>query len=376
VPLPTPACFVCGASTTLLQVPFPCQAMLSDGSLVGEKLLKMSCGDCGAALRWGSRAPDRVRAPFSASYGSGSLLARAESARGKAYAAALLERLGDRRISRVLDVGCGKGDLLQALGARRPALTLVGIEPAGHPSDHPGLRIEQGFVETMPLGQELFDLVVAVNVLEHTADPTIFLEALGKRLAPAGIIAIVCPDARTPNLELLVWDHLQSLTPGAIERVAARAGLSLLRHEPLPEIGDFDLFLLTPGSPGSDAEPPSPELAAARHAYLGTWADLDARLLERTDGAARLCAFGAGETAALLRAYAPRTWGRIESLVVDDPRSAWSLNKPVAENPASALEQADAILLAVHPRTQPRLFERLYPLTRRPPIVWHDLVPR
>ena len=53
------------------------------------------------------------------------------------------------------------------------------------------------------------------------------------------------------------------------------------------------------------------DLWSRRDFYLKAWHDLDQALLNRSQSFPRLVAFGGGQTAALLRAYAPRTWTRL-----------------------------------------------------------------
>jgi len=60
--------------------------------------------------------------------------------------------------------------------------------------------------------------------------------------------------------------------------------------------------------------------------------------------------------AALLRAYAPRIWARLDHLEIDDPPEAWPLDKPVKRYDPDSRREA---LLAVSPRSQPAVARRL-----------------
>ena len=87
-----------------------------------------------------------------------------------------------------------------------------------------------------------------------------------------------------------------------------------------------------------------------------------------------MVAFGGGQTAALLRAYAPHTWERVDLIVLDDTNETWDLGKPIApyRNAVQTLQAAQT-LIATAPRTQKAVAERirkdgLYP------IVWDDLI--
>lgn len=100
---------------------------------------------------------------------------------------------------RALDVGCGAGLLaepLARLGAR-----VTGIDAAPEviavARDHAagqGLAIDYRAGAVEELDGE-FDLVTAMEVIEHVADPAPFLKALGERLAPGGLLILSTPNA-------------------------------------------------------------------------------------------------------------------------------------------------------------------------------------
>ena len=52
-----------------------------------------------------------------------------------------------------------------------------------------------------------FDLITAMEVIEHVADPAAFLEALAKRLAPDGLLILSTPNATG-------WSKLLMITIG------------------------------------------------------------------------------------------------------------------------------------------------------------------
>lgn len=119
----------------------------------------------------------------------------AEKARRGAYAAAL-----DRAIpsgARVLDVGCGTGQLACFLSIARR--TVVGVDFA-----RASLRLGEAFARTQrlsasflqadlfraPLRPESFDLVLANGVLHHTADPAGGVRVLAALVRPGGHLAL------------------------------------------------------------------------------------------------------------------------------------------------------------------------------------------
>lgn len=110
---------------------------------------------------------------------------------------------------RALDVGCGAGLLaepLARLGARVTAIDAAPelIAAARTHAEAAGLSIDYraGAVEAL---DGRFDLVTAMEVVEHVADPRAFVAALAARLAPGGLLVM-----STPNRT--VWSRLLTIT--------------------------------------------------------------------------------------------------------------------------------------------------------------------
>lgn len=108
-----------------------------------------------------------------------------------------------------LDVGCGAGLLaepLARLGAR-----VTAIDPAEEliaaALDHAagqGLAIDYRSMAVENLEGE-FDLITAMEVIEHTADPEQFLQLLARRLNPGGLLILSTPNSTN-------WSRLITIT--------------------------------------------------------------------------------------------------------------------------------------------------------------------
>lgn len=103
-----------------------------------------------------------------------------------------LATLPDRRF---LEVGCGAGDLLQALARR--GYTGLGIDLAAEAVaaartrvDPSRVRVERTELEEV---EGSFEIVVASEVLEHWADDVAFLRALRRRTAEGGHLLLTVP---------------------------------------------------------------------------------------------------------------------------------------------------------------------------------------
>ena len=108
-----------------------------------------------------------------------------------------------------LDVGCGAGLLAEPLSRLGAKVTGVDpapglIEAAEEHAAGQGLEIDYraGTVESL---DGTFDMVTAMEVIEHTPDPQAFVDHLGRLLAPGGLLIL-----STPNRT--AWSRLLTIT--------------------------------------------------------------------------------------------------------------------------------------------------------------------
>lgn len=98
----------------------------------------------------------------------------------------------------LLEVGCGDGRVLQEIAAIRPDVQLVGvdIQEVHHPPI-PHYTFHQGQLESVVLEPGSADVVYCSRLLEHVADPAMFLSACRRILKPGGLLRGVTPDHRS-----------------------------------------------------------------------------------------------------------------------------------------------------------------------------------
>jgi SAM-dependent methyltransferase len=112
----------------------------------------------------------------------------------------LAELLAGIDARHVLDVGCGEGALRAALPARLRS-RLVGLDASGtmlraHPPP-----VVQADATALPFLAGRFDAVVAVNVLDHLADPTVAIGEAHRVLASGGsLVAATASRHDSPEL--------------------------------------------------------------------------------------------------------------------------------------------------------------------------------
>lgn len=111
---------------------------------------------------------------------------------------------------RVLDIGCGRANLLKAF--KRNGCQCFGVERSDFPED-PALQdikiYKQDFLD-VTLEENSFDIVVIWHVLEHLTDPASTLKKVSKILKPDGKLIVAVPNFGSLQRRLFGkhWFHL------------------------------------------------------------------------------------------------------------------------------------------------------------------------
>ena len=151
-----------------------------------------------------------------------------------ARSARLLEKLRDDiqlpPRGRLLDIGCGNGQLLRNASALLPGWSLSGLEfderHRAAVESIPGVeKFYTGRPENIP---GPFDLITLVHVLEHLPDPRSTLSTLWNKLAPGGLLLVDVPDFRRNPFIILVADHCTHFSPRAVSELAESSGYKVL----------------------------------------------------------------------------------------------------------------------------------------------------
>lgn len=113
-----------------------------------------------------------------------------------------LSRLAINPADRVLDVGCGTGELLSRLAAKYPEAALAGMDPVpemlaiakGKLSEKVDLRV--GWANELPWPDASFDIVVSCNMFHYITHPVDAIREMERVLVPGGRMLITdwCDD--------------------------------------------------------------------------------------------------------------------------------------------------------------------------------------
>jgi len=111
----------------------------------------------------------------------------------------VLEGLTLQDTARVLDVGCGTGELEQLILNRYPTASLVGVDVTLEMlavarekfREVPRVTFVAGQAESLPFAPEHFDAVVACNMLHHVRSVETMLSECARVLRPRGRVVLI-----------------------------------------------------------------------------------------------------------------------------------------------------------------------------------------
>jgi SAM-dependent methyltransferase len=165
---------------------------------------------------------------------------KAEEVETPPFVKQLLEEITDefapyRQNNRLLDLGCGAGDLLDA--ARQHGWQAQGLDVSEHAAQHVrarGFEVFTGELSAARFPAAHFDVVTAAELLEHVFEPRALVQEVARILRPGGIFWVTTPHARGLSARVLglkwrcIWppEHLQLFSIRGLTALLRDAGFS------------------------------------------------------------------------------------------------------------------------------------------------------
>jgi 2-polyprenyl-3-methyl-5-hydroxy-6-metoxy-1,4-benzoquinol methylase len=139
----------------------------------------------------------------------------------------------------LMEVGAGFGTFCAELNDRRIFRRIVAIEPTPALADtcrRRGIEVLQTPVERVEIEpDELFDVVVSFEVIEHLFSPIEFIRHMQCLLKPGGILLLTCPNGEGFDIQTLGVvsnsvdpEHLNYFNPASLSHLMRVCGLEVL----------------------------------------------------------------------------------------------------------------------------------------------------
>lgn len=107
--------------------------------------------------------------------------------------ARIIEILTERRPLSLLDIGCGRGFLLERL-ADAGLENLTGMDVYDDVTSDRFAYARGDVTQRLPFDDATFECVVAGEIIEHVPDPDSFLREIRRVLVPGGILVVSTPN--------------------------------------------------------------------------------------------------------------------------------------------------------------------------------------
>jgi ubiquinone/menaquinone biosynthesis C-methylase UbiE len=155
-----------------------------------------------------------------------------------------LRRMPMTPTTRVLDVGCGTGELLRRLRAKYPGAVLAGLDPVPEMLDVARAKLSGaedlrvGYADALPWAAASFDVVVSCNMFHYITHPVEALREMARAIRPGGALVLTdwCDDylaCRLCNLYLRLTNRAfyKTYREGECRALLGKAGFSEVKLE-------------------------------------------------------------------------------------------------------------------------------------------------
>lgn len=260
---------------------------------------------------------------------------------------ALIHDFSRHHAGRLLEIGCGYGHFLQTMAEM--GYEVFGFEPSRNEADfarkyfnikHVHLAEYAGMDSLCFPGVDAkFDIICAFHVLEHVADPRVFIQSVYSDLESGGLFAVAVPNLFTLHHDLhelyfiANGMHRHTFSPHLLIDLLQQSGFTILHfeNEPVTSMSPSSMLIL---ATRTDVEkqtsitiPEMPEPACeAMRKFHRDLDELISRIKEKIDtwiiAGERIAVYGAGHhTTALIKLCGLRD--DVVDCIIDDDETKW-----------------------------------------------------
>lgn len=161
-----------------------------------------------------------------------------------------LSLIPEKKLEKILDVGCGGGELTKKIKERTCAET-YGVDIS---SKNCQIAKRKGIItkeadlnDKIPFTDKFFDLVFAGDVIEHLVNPDKFLKEVKRVLKEKGILIVITPNLASWHNRILL---LFGIMPYGLEasteniKIGFRFFKRIMVHKPVGHLRGFTLAAL------------------------------------------------------------------------------------------------------------------------------------
>lgn len=145
------------------------------------------------------------------------------------------EYLSNDKKKKLLDIGSGKGNLIESFNKKYKNIKYHAIEPnydayqALIKKDY--IKGYKGFFsKDFFINGEVFDYITLIEVLEHVSNPLNFLKEIAKVMNQKSLLFIEVPLFNNHKSDLLTIDHINMFTEKNIKNLFALAGFEIIKE--------------------------------------------------------------------------------------------------------------------------------------------------
>lgn len=253
-------CMICNSENVQLKFEFPC-SITSFSTPADIAVQVLLCSDCGHIFNPPSQLPACFyehdyslllgdnKSEF-VIFNAGSEISLFEKV--VKFISPYIDKHDHAKSVNVLEVGAGKGLLLQKLKAKyQNKLQLHAVEPNKKSEQFlvenlPDCNLSMSTLDESPFAQKTFDIVMSHGVLEHVGDPVGFLKDIYACMDIDSLLYIGVPNFVANPSDLVTTDHLSKFTPSSIKYLFDKVGFDVVEsHSDSTEV--FMMFLLKKG---------------------------------------------------------------------------------------------------------------------------------